>query len=167
MTLFDAFAGAVAVRHSEAMRMKPPVPSIPRRATRDFNFRGYAIPAGTLVGVNPVFTHHMPEIWPEPEKFDPMRFTDEAQRARHRFAWVPFGGGRRRCPGAAFAHMEIDIALRTILRELDRLELLLGQIAQVEAERDALLAPSPAAVEPDEPSAADPAQRSLSTARKG
>src|SRR3984893_12655441 len=49
----------------EAMRMKPPVPSIPRRATRDFSFKGYAIPAGTLVGVNPLFTHHMPEIWPD------------------------------------------------------------------------------------------------------
>src|SRR6201747_2225771 len=45
----------------EAMRMKPPVPSIPRRAIRDFTFRGYAIPAGILVGVNPLFTHHMPE----------------------------------------------------------------------------------------------------------
>src|SRR6202165_1480946 len=52
----------------EAMRMKPPVPSIPRRATRDFSFNGYAIPAGTLVAVNPLFTHHMPEIWPDPDK---------------------------------------------------------------------------------------------------
>ena len=45
----------------EAMRKKPPVPSIPRRATRDFTFKGYAIPAGTMVSVNPLFTHHMPE----------------------------------------------------------------------------------------------------------
>src|SRR5580698_7263791 len=51
----------------EAMRMKPPVPSIPRRATRDFSFSGYAIPAGTLVGINPLFTHHMPDIWSDPE----------------------------------------------------------------------------------------------------
>jgi cytochrome P450 len=65
----------------EAMRMKPPVPSIPRRATRDFTFKGYAIPAGTMTSVNPLFTHHMPEIWPDPDSFDPMRFTDEAQRA--------------------------------------------------------------------------------------
>ncbi len=55
----------------EALRLKPPVPSMPRRAIRDFTFKGYAIPAGTMVGVNPLFTHHMPEIWPEPEKFDP------------------------------------------------------------------------------------------------
>src|SRR5258705_13136816 len=87
----------------EALRLKPPVPSMPRRATRDFSFRGYTIPTGTLVGVHPLFPHHMPEIWPEPEKFDPMRFTDEAQRNRHRFAWVPFGGGAHMCLGLHFA----------------------------------------------------------------
>src|SRR3954463_15841845 len=74
----------------EALRLKPPVPSMPRRAVRDFSFKSYAIPAGTLVGINPLFSHHMPEIWPDPETFDPRRFTDEAQRGRHRFAWVPF-----------------------------------------------------------------------------
>jgi cytochrome P450 len=88
------------------MRMRPPVPSIPRRATRDFTFKGYAIPAGTMVGVNPLFTHHMPEIWPEPDKFDPLRFTDEAQRGRHRFAYVPFGGGAHMCLGLHFAYMQ-------------------------------------------------------------
>src|SRR6188474_1035653 len=57
----------------EALRLKPPVPSMPRRAVRDFSFRGYDIPAGTSVGINPLYTHHMSEIWPESEKFDPMR----------------------------------------------------------------------------------------------
>ena len=90
----------------ESMRMKPPVPSIPRRATREFSFGGYTIPAGTLVGINPIYTHHMPEIWPEPDRFDPLRFTDEAQRARHRFAWVPFGGGAHMCLGLHFAYMQ-------------------------------------------------------------
>src|SRR5882757_8623282 len=46
----------------EALRLKPPVPSMPRRAIRDFSFKGFAMPAGTMVGVNPLFTHHMPEI---------------------------------------------------------------------------------------------------------
>ena len=45
----------------EALRLKPPVPSMPRRSIKDFTFKGYAIPAGTMVGVNPLFTHHMPE----------------------------------------------------------------------------------------------------------
>src|SRR6201747_39273 len=102
----------------EAMRMKPPVPSIPRRATRNFSFGSFAIPAGTLVGVNPLFTHHMPEIWPDPERFDPMRFTDEAQRARHRFAYVPFGGGAHMCLGLHFAYMQAKCFARHFLQNL-------------------------------------------------
>ena len=105
----------------EALRLKPPVPSMPRRAIRDFTFKGYAIPAGTMVGVNPLFTHHMPEIWPEPEKFDPMRFTDEAQRNRHRFAWVPYGGGAHMCLGLHFAYMQAKCFARHFLQNLERL----------------------------------------------
>jgi cytochrome P450 len=102
----------------EALRLKPPVPSMPRRAIRDFSFKGYAIPAGTMIGVNPLFTHHMPDIWPEPEKFDPMRFTDEAQRGRHRFAWVPYGGGAHMCLGLHFAQMQAKCFARHFLQNL-------------------------------------------------
>jgi len=102
----------------EAMRLKPPVPSIPRRAIRDFNFKGYAVPAGTMVGVNPLFTHHMPEIWPDPDSFDPMRFTEQAQRGRHRFAWVPFGGGAHMCLGVHFAYMQAKCFTRHFLQNL-------------------------------------------------
>jgi cytochrome P450 len=102
----------------EALRLKPPVPSMPRRAIRDFTFKGFAVPAGTLVGVNPLFSHHMPDIWPEPETFDPMRFTDEAQRNRHRFAWVPFGGGAHMCLGLHFAYMQAKCFARHFLQNL-------------------------------------------------
>src|SRR3546814_7829094 len=74
----------------EALRMIPPVPVIPRRALRDFEFGGYRIPAGTNVGVNPSHTHRMAEYWPEPETFDPMRFSPEAAKGRPKYAWVPF-----------------------------------------------------------------------------
>ena len=103
----------------EAMRLRPPVPSIPRRATRDFAFGGYQVPAGTLVGANPLFTHHMPEIWPDPDAFDPLRFTDEAQRNRHRFAFVPFGGGAHMCLGLHFAYMQAKCFARHFLQNLD------------------------------------------------
>ena len=103
----------------EALRLKPPVPSMPRRAIRDFTFKGYAIPAGTMVGVNPLFTHHMPDIWPEPETFNPMRFTDEAQRNRHRFAWVPYGGGAHMCLGLHFAYMQAKCFARHFLQNLE------------------------------------------------
>jgi cytochrome P450 len=102
----------------EAMRMKPPVPSIPRRAVRDFTFKGFAMPAGTLIGINPLFTHHMPDIWPDPETFDPMRFTDEAQRNRHRFAYAPFGGGAHMCLGLHFAYMQAKCFARHFLQNL-------------------------------------------------
>jgi cytochrome P450 len=102
----------------EALRLKPPVPSMPRRAIRDFSFMGYAIPAGTMVGVNPLFTHHMPAIWPEPAAFDPMRFTEDAQRSRHRFAWVPFGGGAHMCLGLHFAYMQAKCFARHFLQNI-------------------------------------------------
>jgi cytochrome P450 len=102
----------------EALRLKPPVPSMPRRAVRDFTFKGYAMPAGTSVGVNPLFTHHMPEIWPEPQAFDPMRFTEEGERARHRFAWVPFGGGAHMCLGLHFANMQAKCFARHFLQNV-------------------------------------------------
>ncbi|UVO51077.1 cytochrome P450 [Sphingomonas sp. SUN019] len=99
----------------EALRLMPPVPSIPRRALRDFEFGGYQIPAGSFVGVNPAYTHHMADIWPDPEAFDPLRFTPEASKGRHRFAWVPFGGGAHMCIGLHFATMQIRILIAQLL----------------------------------------------------
>ena len=81
--------------------------------------QGLCDPCRHLVGVNPLFTHHMPDIWPEPEKFDPMRFTDEAQRNRHRFAWVPFGGGAHMCLGLHFAYMQAKCFARHFLQNLE------------------------------------------------
>jgi cytochrome P450 len=106
----------------EALRMVPPVPSMPRRALRDFEFRGYKIPAGTFVGVSVAYTHRMPEHWLEPERFDPMRFTPEASKGRHKYAWVPFGGGAHMCLGLHFATMQVRILLAQLLRRY-RIEL--------------------------------------------
>jgi cytochrome P450 len=102
----------------EALRLKPPVPSMPRRSVRDFTFKGFAIPGGAMIGVNPLFTHHMKDIWPDPGTFDPMRFTEEAQRNRHRFAWVPFGGGAHMCLGLHFAYMQAKCFARHFLQNL-------------------------------------------------
>ena len=99
----------------EALRILPPVPSLPRRALRDFEHAGYRIPAGTYVSVSPGMTHHMAEHWPEPDRFDPLRFTPEASRGRHKFAWVPFGGGAHMCLGLHFATMQIRILVAHLL----------------------------------------------------
>ncbi len=103
----------------EALRIRPPVPSMPRRAMRDFTFKGYSVPAGTAVGVNPLYTHHMKEIWPEPQRFDPLRFTEETQRNRHRFAFVPFGGGAHMCLGLHFAYMQAKCFARHFLQNIE------------------------------------------------
>ncbi|MBY0521065.1 MAG: cytochrome P450, partial [Sphingomonas sp.] len=116
----------------EALRIMPPVPSLPRRALRDFEFAGYTIPAGTSVGVSPAYTHHMAEHWPEPEKFDPMRFAPEVVRARHKYAWVPFGGGAHMCLGLHFAEMQTRILVAQLLRRY-RIELDEGAGAQWQA----------------------------------
>ena len=92
--------------YKESLRLIPPVPSVPRCVIHDTEFLGYKLPAGSRVAVNALFTHHMPEVWPEPEKFDPLRFTDETSRGRHKFAFVPFGGGAHMCLGLHFAYMQ-------------------------------------------------------------
>ena len=101
----------------EALRLMPPVPSTPRRALRAFTFMGHHIPAGTQVGINPMISHRLPEIWPEPARFDPLRFTPEASRGRHKYAWVPFGGGAHMCLGLHFAHMQVKAFCFQLLRQ--------------------------------------------------
>jgi cytochrome P450 len=99
----------------EGLRLIPPVPSMPRRALRDFEFGGYRIPAGTHVGINVHWTHHSADYWDEPERFEPMRFTREAEKARHKYAWVPFGGGAHMCLGLHFAYMQVKVLMAQLL----------------------------------------------------
>jgi len=102
----------------DVLRLIPPLSSIVRRATRDLAFGGVAIPAGTLVAVSPLYTHRMPQIWPEPDRFDPGRFDAAAQRERHRFAWVPFGGGVHMCLGLQFAYMQAKCFSRHLVQNV-------------------------------------------------
>jgi len=82
---------------------------------KDFTFGGYHIPAGAGVGINIHWTHHAEEYWPEPERFDPTRFTREAEKARHKYAWVPFGGGAHMCLGLHFAYMQVKVLMAQLL----------------------------------------------------
>jgi cytochrome P450 len=101
----------------ESLRMIPPVPSIPRRALRDFEFMGHRIPAGASVGISIGAVHKMEEYWEEPERFDPMRFTPENSKGRHRYAWVPFGGGAHMCLGLHFAYMQMKLFIHHLLTQ--------------------------------------------------
>lgn len=100
----------------EALRINPPVPSIPRKAVRDFEFGGYKIPGGTTVNISPGYTHRMPELWANPENFEPDRFSDQrAEDRKHKFAWVPFGGGAHMCIGLHFAYMQTKVFMYQLL----------------------------------------------------
>lgn len=100
----------------EALRLNPPLDSIGRRSVRAFEWEGHTIPANTVVTVVPSFTHRMPELWTNPDAFDPERFSPErAEDKRHRFAWIPFGGGAHVCIGMQFAILQTRIFLFHLL----------------------------------------------------
>ena len=99
----------------EALRLIPPVPSMPRRALREFTYKGVRIPAGSPVGISPAAAHMDEEHWPEPRRFDPLRFTPEQVAKRHKYAWVPFGGGAHMCLGLHFAYMQIKVLMAHLL----------------------------------------------------
>lgn len=73
----------------------------------------WRLPQGFSILISLLQLHNDPQVYPDPERFDPQRFIDEKPNT---FSWVPFGGGTRRCVGAAFANMELDVVLRTVLR---------------------------------------------------
>jgi len=99
----------------EALRLIPPVPSMPRRALREFTFMNHVVPAGSHIGINTMVTHRLPDVWPQPEKFDPTRFSAENSKGRHKYAWVPFGGGPHMCLGLHFAYMQTKAFLFEML----------------------------------------------------
>lgn len=103
---------------SEAMRLYPPAPIITRTALKDFKLGDYLVPEGTVMFVPIYAVHHHAAIWNEPEKFDPDRFLTDATKARHRYAYMPFGAGPRVCIGNAFAVMEAVAVLAVILQKL-------------------------------------------------
>ncbi|MEU9994615.1 cytochrome P450 [Streptomyces sp. NPDC050848] len=103
----------------EAMRLFPAGPVIGRRAVAATEIDGHTIPAGADVIVAPWVTHRHPAYWEDPERFDPDRFTPEAEAARPRYAWFPFGGGPRACIGQHFSMLESVIALAMILQAYD------------------------------------------------
>lgn len=103
---------------SEAMRLYPPAPIITRTALQDFELGEYLIPAGTVLIVPIYAVHRHASLWSDPEAFDPDRFSPEAAKARHRYAYMPFGAGPRVCIGNAFAVMEAVAILAVLLQQV-------------------------------------------------
>ena len=98
----------------ESLRLYPPVYALIRDAKLDDEIGGFHIPKRTMIVLCPYVTHHHPEIWPDPETFDPDRFLPERVASRPRFAWYPFLGGPHQCIGQEFAIMEATLVVAMI-----------------------------------------------------
>jgi unspecific monooxygenase len=96
----------------EALRMRPVIPAVGRVLKSPMTLAGYDIPAGALVVPAVFLVHQRPDVYPDPEAFLPERFVD---RKVDPYAWLPFGGGVRRCLGMAFALYEMKVVLATVL----------------------------------------------------
>ncbi|HEU5061897.1 MAG TPA: cytochrome P450 [Solirubrobacterales bacterium] len=97
---------------SESLRLRPVIPLAGRRLSKELVADGITLPAGTDVTPAIWLTHTRSDIYPEPFAFKPERFLEDGPDT---YAWIPFGGGVRRCIGAAFAEFEMRIVLREVL----------------------------------------------------
>jgi cytochrome P450 len=117
----EADAGGSTLREAtvrEVQRTRPVVHFSSRLTKEPYELGGHELPADTRIALAAVLTHSDERLFEDPTDFRPQRFTDAKPDT---YSWIPFGGGIRRCIGAAFAHMEMDVVLRTIL---ERYELL-------------------------------------------
>lgn len=110
----------------ETMRLHPPVWILPRRAVEPDEVDGYRIPAGADVLICPYTLHRHPDFWEDPDRFDPDRFDTDRAATRHRYAYIPFGGGPRFCIGNNLGLMEAVFVASLAAREF-RLELQPGR----------------------------------------
>jgi cytochrome P450 len=98
----------------EVMRLYPPAWTLARRAVGDCEIGGYRIPARSVLLMSQYVMHRDPRYYPDPERFDPDRWTPESRATRPAFSYFPFGGGPRLCIGDQFAKMECALVIATI-----------------------------------------------------
>ena len=104
----------------ETLRLHPPLILLLRVAKEDIEIGGHLIPAGTLVGATPKVSNMIPEDFPSPQSFDPGRYIDPRQEdLTNRWTWIPFGAGRHRCVGNAFAMMQMKAIFSVVLRDFE------------------------------------------------
>jgi sterol 14-demethylase len=103
----------------EALRLHPPLILLMRKVTYDFHYKGWTVPAGKLVGVSPAVSNRMPECFREPERYDPSRYEPGREEDSQIFAWIPFGAGRHKCVGSAFAMMQLKAIFSDLLRSYE------------------------------------------------
>ncbi|HZK16210.1 MAG TPA: cytochrome P450 [Solirubrobacterales bacterium] len=114
----------------ETLRLYPPAWIGPRRSVRAFEFAGTHVPAGAFVSYCSWASHRLPEVFPDPETFDPERFTRERKAALPKGAYVPFGAGSRICIGKRFGQSEVRAVMAMLLSRY-RLELAPGRTMRI------------------------------------
>jgi cytochrome P450 len=100
----------------ESLRLQPVIPMVGRVLQEPMRIGGVDLPAGALVAPSIYLVHRRPSLYPEPERFRPERFLDFKPAA---WEWLPFGGGIRRCVGAAFAMYEMKMVLAAMLPRVE------------------------------------------------
>ncbi len=126
------FAGGARVTHAslrelaatenavkEALRLHPPLFMLVRVAKQDFTYKTWFIPKGTWIIVSPTVSHQMPEVFRDPERFDPSRYAPPREEDKRDFAYIAFGGGRHKCLGNAFAILQIKAILALLIGQYD------------------------------------------------
>lgn len=101
----------------EALRLYPPAWVLGRKALQDDWLGEFYVPAGTIIAISPYTVHRHPAYWDCPEEFFPERFADRRAASRHRFAYLPFGAGQRKCIGNNMAMIEAQLIIAMLARE--------------------------------------------------
>ena len=103
----------------ETLRMFPVIPAVTRIVSNSFEFGGYRVPAGAQLMLGTTVSHHLPECFPDPDRFDIERYSQSTQQHRQPGAFAPFGVGRHRCLGSAFSEVQIALTMAAIVRETE------------------------------------------------
>ena len=106
---------------NESLRKYPPIPNTIRKCTKDYKVAGtnFVIPEGMAIELPTYSLHHDPEYYPQPEKFDPERFTPENIKQRHPLTFLAFGEGPRNCIGLRFGMMQSKLAILKLLQNFE------------------------------------------------
>ncbi len=99
----------------ETLRLHPPLILLMRLVTEDLTYKDWTIPAGKIVAVSPALSNRLAHAFPDPDRFDLSRYDPPSPEDRQLFAWIPFGAGRHRCIGAAFALIQLKAVIAELL----------------------------------------------------
>jgi sterol 14-demethylase len=103
----------------ETLRLHPPLIILMRKVMKDFHYEGFTVPAGRVVATSTAVSNRDPEHFPDPDRYAPERYLPGREEDKQSFAWIPFGAGRHRCVGAAFAMMQLKAIFSILLRRFE------------------------------------------------